>query len=369
MDALFNIAGVYVAEDPQRFYEQTVSMYQRMVQVMNKAVEAEEAGMAPKAYFEPNAATLDGSPVSKFGFEMPEGMAGGMGGMGGMGMPMNPMLSPEAMTYWIAPAEAGMLFAMGPDHNTLKMVKRTAGDRGELTARAAIAAGREALPADRFSELHFDIAGMVKHMMNAMMGQMGGGGPQIPDLPPVSVALSSEAGGGAVYTHVPTEMIRGAVQAWMGMQMGGPGGPGGPMPPGVEVVPPQGGFEAEPDEAEPMGEGGGAPAGRAEVIEVTDADWAGEVLEAEGPVLVELYADWSDPALRQQPITDALADQFAGRVKVVRVDIDANPQIVERLQPKTIPTLVILDGGQTVETFEGPIARSTLVAALEKVAE
>ena len=73
---------------------------------------------------------------------------------------------------------------------------------------------------------------------------------------------------------------------------------------------------------------------------VTDATFEAEVLQSELPVLVDLYADWCQPCKQLSPIVAQVADELAGKIKVVKVDVDANPMIAQTFRAQSIPMLL-----------------------------
>jgi thioredoxin 1 len=98
---------------------------------------------------------------------------------------------------------------------------------------------------------------------------------------------------------------------------------------------------------------------------VGDADWNVEVLQAPELVLVDFWADWCPPCRKLSPVIDALADEFAGRVKVVKLDVDAAPEVASRYAIFSIPTLLLFRGGQVVEQHVGYKPREELKAVLD----
>jgi thioredoxin 1 len=86
---------------------------------------------------------------------------------------------------------------------------------------------------------------------------------------------------------------------------------------------------------------------------VGDADWNAEVLQAEQLVLVDFWAEWCPPCRKLAPVIDALADEYAGRVKVVKLNVDESPEVASRYAIFSIPTLLLFRGGQVVEQHVG----------------
>lgn len=89
------------------------------------------------------------------------------------------------------------------------------------------------------------------------------------------------------------------------------------------------------------------------------------VLAAERPVLVDFHADWCGPCRSQGPIVDALTAEYAGRVSVGKVDIDADPDLAHLLQVRAIPTLLVFRRGKVAKRFTGLTDAAQLRAALD----
>ena len=82
------------------------------------------------------------------------------------------------------------------------------------------------------------------------------------------------------------------------------------------------------------------------VVETTDQNFAEQVLKAEVPVLVDFYAPWCPPCNVLGPTVESLAEQFQGRAKVVKLNIDDNAKSTARFAIKALPTLVLFNGGE-----------------------
>ena len=86
---------------------------------------------------------------------------------------------------------------------------------------------------------------------------------------------------------------------------------------------------------------------------VTDADFTREVLEAREPVLVDFWAEWCGPCKAMDPILDDLSGQLAGKVKIVKLDVETNPTTVTRYNVRAMPTLLVFKGGEPVDQKVG----------------
>ena len=91
----------------------------------------------------------------------------------------------------------------------------------------------------------------------------------------------------------------------------------------------------------------------AEPINVIDADFENEVLNADQPVLVDFWASWCGPCRMIAPAVKEIASDYDGQLKVVKIDIDENPATPGRYGVMSIPTLMVFKGGQVVERWAG----------------
>lgn len=86
---------------------------------------------------------------------------------------------------------------------------------------------------------------------------------------------------------------------------------------------------------------------------VTEADFDSEVLRADRPVLVDFWAEWCPPCKAMMPAIDELAQSLASSVKIVKLDVDANPAIAARFSVRAMPTLIVFRDGQPVDLKAG----------------
>ncbi|MEU9352595.1 thioredoxin family protein [Streptomyces griseoloalbus] len=89
------------------------------------------------------------------------------------------------------------------------------------------------------------------------------------------------------------------------------------------------------------------------MAEVTDADFAAEVIGAELPVLVEFTADWCPPCRQMAPVLSALAAEEAGRLKVVQLNVDGNPETTNAYKVLSMPTFMVFRDGEPLRSMVG----------------
>jgi len=103
------------------------------------------------------------------------------------------------------------------------------------------------------------------------------------------------------------------------------------------------------------------------VIEVNDGNFEQEVLKCETPVVVDFWAPWCGPCRMIAPITAKLAEEYQGRVKFCKLNVDENPLSATKYQVMSIPLLLFLKGGKVLEQIIGAVSESAVRSKIEAV--
>jgi thioredoxin 1 len=101
------------------------------------------------------------------------------------------------------------------------------------------------------------------------------------------------------------------------------------------------------------------------IVYVSDDSFDSEVLQADGPVLVDYWADWCGPCKMIAPILDEIAGEYDGKLKVAKLNIDENPVTPPKFGIRGIPTLMIFKGGNVEATKVGAVSKSQLTAFID----
>jgi thioredoxin 1 len=96
------------------------------------------------------------------------------------------------------------------------------------------------------------------------------------------------------------------------------------------------------------------------VFTVSDSEFASEVLTVAQPVLVYFWASWCGPCRLMSPTIDRVAEQYGDRLKVVKMEVDLNPEAVAQCNVQGVPALILFKNGEKVEAVEGAINRQKL---------
>jgi thioredoxin 1 len=100
--------------------------------------------------------------------------------------------------------------------------------------------------------------------------------------------------------------------------------------------------------------------------QVTDATFDKDVLGSDVPVLVDFWAPWCGPCRMVAPVVEEIAKDYEGRVKVVKLNTDENPNVANKYGIRSIPTLMIFKAGERVDMVVGAVPKTTLANTLNK---
>lgn len=103
------------------------------------------------------------------------------------------------------------------------------------------------------------------------------------------------------------------------------------------------------------------------IIEVSDASFEQDVIQSELPVLVDFWAGWCGPCKALAPTVDQVASEYAGRVKVAKLDVDHNQASAMRFGIRGIPALLVFKGGKVVDQIVGYVPKEMIDRSLTKV--
>jgi len=101
------------------------------------------------------------------------------------------------------------------------------------------------------------------------------------------------------------------------------------------------------------------------IVHVTDASFQSDVLEADKPVLVDYWAEWCGPCKMIAPILTEIAEEYADKLKICKMDIDANQETPPKFGIRGIPTLMLFKNGELEATKVGALSKSQLAAFLD----
>ena len=99
---------------------------------------------------------------------------------------------------------------------------------------------------------------------------------------------------------------------------------------------------------------------------VTDATFDSEVIKSAEPVVVDFFAEWCGPCKAMAPALDQVAQEMAGKVKVVKIDVDQNPEITQRFRIQAMPTLMLFKDGKVIGQIVGAVPRAKIEALVAK---
>lgn len=101
-------------------------------------------------------------------------------------------------------------------------------------------------------------------------------------------------------------------------------------------------------------------------IHTTDANFESDVLKSDVPVLVDFWAEWCGPCRAVAPKLDEIATEYAGKVKIVKINIDDNQESAARFNVRSIPMMILFKGGQSVGQLLGNLPKDSIVDLVKK---
>ena len=103
------------------------------------------------------------------------------------------------------------------------------------------------------------------------------------------------------------------------------------------------------------------------LVHVSDEDFETEILQFDKPVLVDFWATWCGPCKAIAPTIEALADEYAGQLRVAKVDVDNNPKSASKFGIRAIPTMIVFKDGEVSDQITGAVGKAQLEDAIKKV--
>ena len=104
------------------------------------------------------------------------------------------------------------------------------------------------------------------------------------------------------------------------------------------------------------------------IIELTAENFEAEVIQSDRPVLVDFWAEWCAPCRMLGPTIEAIADDYAGRVKVAKLNVDHHGEVAARFQVRGIPTVLLFNNGEVHDQMVGAGSKENIQRMVEKVA-
>ena len=102
-------------------------------------------------------------------------------------------------------------------------------------------------------------------------------------------------------------------------------------------------------------------------VNVTDENFDTEVLKSQKPIVVDFWAEWCGPCKMVSPIVEELSNDYNGKVKVTKLDVDSNPQTATNYGIRGIPTLLMFKDGSAVDQIVGAVPKQHIAERLDKI--
>jgi thioredoxin 1 len=101
------------------------------------------------------------------------------------------------------------------------------------------------------------------------------------------------------------------------------------------------------------------------ITHATDVSFEADVLNSDLPVLVDFWAEWCGPCKMIAPVLDELADEYVGKLKICKIDVDSHNEIPQKFGVRGIPTLILFKGGAAEATKVGALSKSQLIEFID----
>jgi len=105
----------------------------------------------------------------------------------------------------------------------------------------------------------------------------------------------------------------------------------------------------------------------ADLLQVSDADFEKEIVQAGIPAMVDFWAEWCGPCKMVGPTVEALAKEYAGKIKIAKMDVDQNRETPAKFGIRSIPTLIMFKEGKVAQTLIGALPKADIEEALKKL--
>ncbi len=103
------------------------------------------------------------------------------------------------------------------------------------------------------------------------------------------------------------------------------------------------------------------------ISDLTDAQFEEEVIKSDRPVLVDFWAEWCAPCRMLAPVVKEIAEEFGDRIRVYKMDLDANPQTPQRYNVRAVPTLLFFKNGEVSDQLVGAVPKARIVEKLNSL--
>jgi len=102
-------------------------------------------------------------------------------------------------------------------------------------------------------------------------------------------------------------------------------------------------------------------------VKISGDNFQPEVMESDVPVLVDFWAEWCGPCRMVNPILDEISEQYSGKLKIAKVNVDDNQEIAQKYGVMSIPTFIVFNGGEKIDQFVGALPKDAFVKHIEEM--